>query len=135
MTEISELSKNTTDRAGPDGPGPGPSPGPSRSSLTRRDWKFGQMDLAMVGGGPGGAGGRERVSRLTQLLLRLALLAQQRRRQYVVSLPHILQPQSGPSSQRLADFLRDLSPSSGDCAVNSDSIRATLVSAEVPETG
>ncbi len=39
------------------------------------------------------------------------LLAQQRRRKYAGSLPRILQPRSGPSSQRVADFLRHLAPS------------------------
>ena len=67
--------------------------------------------------------------------MKCCLLAQQRRRKYAGSLPHVLQPRSGPSSQRLADFLRDLAPSSGDCAVNSDSIRETKISAEVPGTG
>ena len=60
--------------------------------------------------------------------------ASQRRRKYAELLPHILQQRSGPASQRLADFLRHLAPSSGDCAVNSDSIRATLISVEVPGT-
>jgi hypothetical protein len=46
--------------------------------------------------------------------MKCGLLAQQRRRKYAVSLPHILQPRSGPSSQRLADFLRDLAPSSSN---------------------
>jgi hypothetical protein len=54
------------------------------------------------------------------------LLAQQRRRKYAESPPHILQQRSRPSSQRLADFLRHQAPSSGDCAVNSDSISALL---------
>ncbi len=71
-----------------------------------------------------------RWSNLDSRHMKCGLLAQQRRRKYAESLPHILQPRSGPSSQRLADFLRHLAPSSGDCAVNSDSIRATLVSAE-----
>jgi hypothetical protein len=63
------------------------------------------------------------------------LLAQQRRRKYTdvaESRTHILQQRSRPSSQRLADFLRHLAPSSGDCAVTSNSISATLVSVEVP---
>ncbi len=33
------------------------------------------------------------------------------------------------------DFLSHLAPFTGDCAVNSDSISATLVSDEVPGTG
>ncbi len=67
--------------------------------------------------------------------LKCGLLAEHRRRKYAESHPHIVQPHSGPSSQRLADFLRHPAPSTGDYAVNSDSIRATLVSGEVPRTG
>jgi hypothetical protein len=64
--------------------------------------------------------------------VKCGLLAQHRCHKYAESLPQILQLHSGPSSQRLADFLRHLAPSTGDCALNSDSIRATLVSGEVP---
>ncbi len=76
-----------------------------------------------------------RGSNLDSRHVKCGLLAQHRCRKYAESHPHILQLHSGPSSQRLADFLRHLAPSIGDCAVNSDSIRATLVSGEVPGTG
>jgi hypothetical protein len=67
--------------------------------------------------------------------VKCCLLAQQWRCKYAESLPHILRPRSGPSIERLADFLRHPPPSTGDCAVKSVSIRAALLSAEVPGTG
>ncbi len=67
--------------------------------------------------------------------VKCGLLAQQPHRKCAESLPHILLPRSGHSLQKQTDLLRGLAHSTGDCAVNSDSIRATLVSAEVPGTG
>ncbi len=72
-----------------------------------------------------------RGSDLGSLHVKCCFLAQQRRRKYAESLPHILQPHIVGLLHR--GYSRCLC--TGDCALNSDSIRATLVSGKVPGTG
>ncbi len=66
--------------------------------------------------------------------VKCCLFAQQRRRKYARSLPHILRPRSGPPWQRVANFFRHLEHSTGKCVVYSDPIHATHVVVKVPGT-